>query len=127
MIEIQKAKIISFFKIVGRGFVSEIQHNLNGLPYNTILKDNNTEEIFIVHERVFQGFLQIHDKEVYFDNETKFTHLSNRFSNEKEGIDFLNKEVEKRKNHIYMYFLKPYKKDIKPIVGQEYLIELSLS
>lgn len=124
MIEIQKAKIISSFKITGRGIIAEIQHHLNGLPFETILKEIHSGNFWVVKERVYQGFLQIHNKEVYFDCETKFSHISSRLTDEKDELEFLNKEVEKRNNKIYWYFLSPNIKDNKPLVGQELLIEL---
>ncbi|MCC6584420.1 MAG: hypothetical protein IT271_12015 [Chitinophagales bacterium] len=125
MSEVQKAKIVSCFNITGRGIIAEIQHNLNGLPPDTILKDFNSDNFWVLKERVFQGLLQIHDKEIYFDCETKFSHISNRFTNKTEEIEFLNKEVEKRNNGIYWYFLTPNIKDNKPTVGQELLVELN--
>lgn len=125
MNEILKAKIISCFNITGRGLIAEVQHNLNGLPFETILKDFNSDNFWIVKERIFQGLLQIHDKEIYFDCETKFSHISNRITNKNEEMDFINKEAQKRKNGIYWYFLTPNIKERKPVDGQELLIELN--
>lgn len=126
MVETQTAKIISCFNISGKGIVAEIQHNLNGLPFETILKDLNSDKFWIVRERVYQGLLQVHDKEIYFDCETKFSHISNRFTNKTDEMDFINKESEKRNNRIYWYFLKPNIKDNKPYIGQELIIEIKL-
>ena len=126
MSEVQKAKIVSCFNITGRGIIAEIQHNLNGLPPDTTLKDFNSDNFWIVKERVIHsGYLL--EQEVRFDCETKvqLSFVNHRLMNEVEEKRFREENKKKINDKIYWYYLTPNIKDNKPAVGQELLVELN--
>lgn len=120
MLEKGFIKIIDCFDIKGLGLITEIQHNENGIPPNTLLVNTETNESWNVKKRVVSGVLLIgNDREVYFDCETAYTHESLSFKSPKEQEIAIQKELERRKNGIYWYLLKPKHKHqtVKPTQG----------
>lgn len=99
-------KIIDCFNIKGRGLITEIQHQQNGLPPGSILEDPNTGNTWIVKKRILTGFLLIADAEVFFDCETAVEHETFRFKTLEAKETAFQKELQKRKEGIYCYLLK---------------------
>ena len=119
-------KIIETFNIKGRRIVSELQHQLDGLPPETILQDTKSEYFWVVKKRILSGILIINNSETYFDCETELDHLSMRFETETKRKEAIEKETQKRKDGIYWYLLKPHHKNQneKPTSGS--ILEIKL-
>ncbi|WP_299249049.1 hypothetical protein [uncultured Aquimarina sp.] len=80
----------------------------------------NTKESWIVKKRVLSGTLLVaDDSEKYFDCETEYTHVNSVFKKLENREAAVQKELEKRKNGIYWYLLKPKNKEqkVKPEKG----------
>ncbi len=119
-------KIIECFNISRVGLMTELQHFENGIPPGTQIIDLNTEESWIVKKRVLSGTLLVaNDSEIYFDCETEYTHVSSVFKTLEGREVAVQKELEKRKNGIYWYLLKPEnkKQKVKPEIGIELKIK----
>ncbi len=118
-------KIIQCFNITGLGFLTELQHNENGIPPNTQLFDVETNETWIVKKRVFHGILILDKSEKYFDSETESIHVDSVFKAQSERKIAVEKELAKRKKGIYSYLIKPEnkKKNLKPEIGTELKIK----
>ena len=106
-------KVIDSFEIKGMGLLTEIQHNLEGIPPNTNLIDGATENSWIVKKRVFHGVLLKEGAEVSFDCETEITHVDAVFSDESKRAQVVKEELDKQKKCIYHYLLKPVKKGLQ--------------
>jgi len=118
-------KVIECFNITGFGILTELQHNENGIPPNTEIIESETGEFWIIKKRVLSGILLIADSETMFDCETESEHISHRFKNINEREIAIEKELERRKNGIYWYLLKPLnkKQQSKPKIGAELKIK----
>ena len=118
-------KVIECFNITGIGILTELQHNENGIPPDTEIVDLNTETNWTVTKRVLSGTLLIADSEIMFDCETKSEHISNSYKTQKDREITVNKELERRKNGIYWYLIKPMnkKQKVKPEIGAELKIK----
>lgn len=127
MIEIQKAKIISCFNLTSIGLIAEIQHNLNGLPFETVLKDFNSDNYWIVKERVIHlGYLLAEEKRFDCEKKVQFAHLNIKPMDKKSEESFHERNIKKINDGIYCYYLTPNIKDNKPYIGQELIIEIKL-
>ncbi len=118
--------IVECFNISRLGLMTELQHFENGIPTGTQITDMNTEESWVVKKRVLSGTLLVaNDSEKYFDCETEYTHVSSVFSTLEDREVAIQKELEKRKNGIYWYLLKPEnkKQKVKPEIGTELKIK----
>jgi len=120
-------KIIDCFNITGVGILTELQHNENGIPPNTEIIDLNTESKWTITKRVLSGTLLIADFEVMFYCETKYERISNSFKTQKDHKIAIEKELERRKNGIYWYLIKPIdkKQKLKPEIGTELKIKMT--
>ena len=118
-------KILECFNIPGFGIITELQHNENGIPPNTEIVKSETGESWIIKRRVLSGILLVEDLETIFDCETESEHISNRYKTAEELKIAVEKELEKRKNKIYWYLLKPKnkKQKVKPEIGTELRIK----
>jgi hypothetical protein len=118
-------EIIECFNITGVGFLTELQHNENGIQPNTKLIDETTNETWIVKKRVHHGILILDESEKYFECETESMHVDSVFKNQSERQLAVAKELDKRKNGIYLYLIKPEKKKqkSKPQIGTELKIK----
>jgi len=112
-------KVIECFDLTGIGLLTELQHNENGIPPDTEIIDLNTETNWTITKRVFSGTLLIADSEIMFDCETKHEHFSNSYKTPKDREVAVEKELERRKNGIYWYLIKPTnkKQKMKPEIG----------
>ncbi|MBW1297898.1 hypothetical protein [Aquimarina litoralis] len=112
--------IVECFNISGIGLLTELQHFEKGIPPETQIIDLNTQEFWIVKKRVLSGILLVaNDSEIYFDCETQYTHVSSTFKTLEDREIAVQRELEKRKNGIYWYVLKPdnKKQKVKPEKG----------
>ena len=118
-------EIIECFNITGVGLLTELQHNENGIQPNTKLIDETTNETWIVKKRVHHGILILDKSEKYFECETESMHVDSVFKNQSERQLAVDKELDKRKNGIYLYLIKPEKKKqkSKPEIGIELKIK----
>ncbi|MHA7944596.1 hypothetical protein ACJOV8_016075 [Formosa sp. 3Alg 14/1] len=118
-------KILECFNFPESRFLTELQHNENGIPPNTEIVDSETGKSWIIKSRALSGILLIADLETKFDCETELEHISNRYKNNKERETAIEKELEKRKNGIYWYLLKAKdkKQKDKPKIGTELTIK----
>jgi hypothetical protein len=118
-------KILECFNIPEFGIITELQHNENGIPPNTEILKSETEESWIIKRRVLSGILLVEDLETKFNCETESEHISNRYKTADELNIAIEKELEKRKNKIYWYLLKPKnkKQKVKPEIGTELKIK----
>jgi hypothetical protein len=118
-------KILECFNFPKSRILTELQHYENGIPPNTEIVELETGECWIIKSRVLSGILLIADLETIFDCETELEHISNRYKNNKERETAIEKELDKRKNGIYWYLLKPKnkKQKVKPEIGTELTIK----
>ena len=118
-------KIIECFNIAGIGLLTELQHNEKGIPPDTEIVDLETTAKCTITKRVLSGTLLIADSEVMFDCETKSEHISHSFKTQKDREVAVEKELERRKNGIYWYLIKPIdkKQNLKPEIGAELKIK----
>jgi hypothetical protein len=118
-------KIVECFNITGLGLLTELQHYENGIPPNTQIIDSNTDETWIVKKRVHHGILILDKSEKYFECETESMHVDSVFKTQSERKIAVDKELDKRKNSVYMYLIKPEKKKqkSKPEIGTELKIK----
>ncbi|MFC4632492.1 hypothetical protein ACFO3O_01130 [Dokdonia ponticola] len=118
-------KIVECFNITGVGLLTELQHNINGIPPNTEIIDLNTDETWIIKKRVHHGILILDKSEKYFECETDSMHIDSVFKTLTERKIAVDKELNKRKNGVYMYLIKPEKKKqkLKPEIGTELKIK----
>ncbi len=118
-------KIIECFNITGIGLLTELQHNENGISPDTEIIDLKTATKWTIVKRVLSVTLLIADSEVMFDCETKSEHISHSFKTQKDLEIAVEKELEKRKNGIYWYLIKPIdkKQNLKPEIGTELKIK----
>lgn len=114
-------KIIECFNITGIGLLAELQHNENGIPPDSEIVDLNTKTNWKVTKRVFSRTLLSADSEIMFDCETKYEHINHSFKTQKNREIAVKKELERRKNGIYWYLIKPMnkKQKLKPEKGTE--------
>lgn len=119
-------KVIECFNITGIGVLIELQHYENGIPPDTEIIDLNSETKWVITKRVLSGKLLNINSEIIFDCETKYEHLSYSFKTQKDQKIAISKELERRKNRIYWYFIKPMNntQEFKPKVGSELKIIL---
>lgn len=118
--EVNQVKVIECFNLKGLGLMTEIQHFENGIPSNCEIIDVKSNESWIVKKRVLSGLLLVaNDSETYFECETEYDHISQRFSTVEDRNLAVEKELEKRRNGIYWYLLKPKRKKqkTKPVIG----------
>ncbi|WP_299888811.1 hypothetical protein [uncultured Lacinutrix sp.] len=120
-------KIIECFNITGMGLLTELKHNENGISPNTELTDVSTNETWVVKKRVYHGILILDKSEKYFECETKSMHVDAVFKTQSERKIAVDKELDKRKNGIYLYLIKPEKKKqkLKPEIGTELKIKIT--
>jgi hypothetical protein len=118
-------KIIECFNITGIGLLTELHHNENGIPPDTEIIDLKTESKWIITKRVLSGTLLIADSEIMFDCETKLEHIRHSYKTQKDREVAVEKELERRKNGIYWYLIKPMdkKQNLKPEIGTELKIK----
>ncbi len=100
-------KVIECFDITGIGLLTELQHNENGIPPDTVIVDLNTETNWAIAKRVLSRTLRIIDSEIIFDCETKSEDISSSYKTQKDREIAIEKELERRKNGIYWYLLEP--------------------
>lgn len=118
-------KIIECFNITGIGLLTELKHNENGIPPNSQIIDQITNEIWIVKKRVHHGILILDKSEKYFECETESMHVDAVFKTQSERKVAVDKELDKRRNGVYLYLIKPEKKKqkLKPEIGIELKIK----
>jgi uncharacterized protein (DUF2344 family) len=118
-------KIMECFNITEIGLLTEIQHRENGIPPDTEIIDLKTESKWIITKRVLLGTLLITDAEILFDCETKSEKITHSFKTQKDRESAIEKELERRKNGIYWYLIKPVdkKQQVKPEIGTELKIK----
>ncbi|MCA0133758.1 hypothetical protein [Winogradskyella alexanderae] len=118
-------KIVECFNITGIGLLAELQHNVNGIPPNTEITDSTSDETWIIKKRVHHGILILDKSEKYFECETESMHVDSVFKTLTERKIAVEKELNKRKNGVYMYLIKPEKKKqkLKPEIGTELIIK----
>lgn len=118
-------KIIECFNLTRNELLVEVQHYQNGIPPNTKIFDCKTDETWVVKKRVHHGILILNDSEIFFDCETDSIHVDNVFKNLEDREKAVEKELNKRKNRIYSYLIKPEKKKqkLKPEKGAELKIK----
>jgi len=90
-------KIIECFNITRIGVLTEIQHNENGIPPKTKIRNLNSDDIWIINKRVVSDLLILENAEIFFDCETKLEHISHSFKTVKDRKVAVLKEIEKRK------------------------------
>lgn len=120
-------KIVECFNITGIGFLTELQHNENGIAPDTQIVDLITETNWIITKRVLSGELLIADSEITFDCETKSEVIRHSYKTQKDREIAVEKELERRRNGIYWYVIKPLDKEQKdkPEIGTELKIEVT--
>jgi len=96
--------IISTTNLPGVGIIAELQHNENGLPKGTKLRDTNAKETFIVEKRVFDSSLMMAGNETYFECETESTSISLHDDHETNNR-YVESQMMKRRSKIFMYLL----------------------
>ncbi|WP_460218286.1 hypothetical protein [Psychroserpens sp. MEBiC05023] len=117
--EAKTIKILECFKIGKYESFAEIQHSEDGIPPETQVYNQTSNETWIVKKRVFHGILILTNSEKYFECETETSHVDAVFANNLERSKAIEKELEKRNNGIYLYLIKPINKKqrIKPENG----------
>ncbi len=118
-------KIVECFNIAGIGILTELKHNANGIPPNTEIIDITSDETWIIKKRVHHGILILDNSEKYFECETESMHVDSVFKTLTERKIAVEIELNKRKNGVYMYLIKPEKKKqkLKPEIGTELKIK----
>ncbi len=118
-------KIVECYNITGVGILTELQHSVNGIPPNTEITDSTSDETWIIKKRVHHGILILDKSEKYFECETESMHVDSVFKTLTERKIAVEKELNKRKNGVYMYLIKPEKKKqkFKPEIGTELKIK----
>ncbi len=104
-------KIVECYNITGVGILTELQHSVNGIPPNTEITDSTSDETWIIKKRVHHGILILDKSEKYFECETESMHVDSVFKTLTERKIAVEKELNKRKNGVYMYLIKPEKKN----------------
>ncbi|WP_157811725.1 hypothetical protein [Tenacibaculum sp. SZ-18] len=118
-------KIVECYIITGVGILIELQHRENGIPPNTEIIDSTSNETWIIKKRVHNGILILDKSEKYFECETESMHVDSVFNTLTERRIGVETELDKRRNGIYMYLIKPKKKKqkLKPEIGTELKIK----
>ncbi|GAL83682.1 hypothetical protein MYP_909 [Sporocytophaga myxococcoides] len=98
------AIVHSFFNIINRGFIIELQHNLNGLAQGAKLVSQRDKSIWEIRARIlFDHAIEVHKK---FGNENyEFVHIS--FKDFKDEEASINNILQKESLGIYQYFIFP--------------------
>lgn len=117
-------KIIECCTMTGVGLLAVVQHNENGIPTNSQLLHPDRIQKWIVKKRVFHGILILDNSEVYFDCETESIHVDSVFENDEKRQVAVKKELDKRKQGIYMYIIASLNKKQQIKLDKDTLLKI---
>lgn len=110
-------QVIDSFLIRDRGIIVILEHEENGIPPDTILKEKSGSITWKIKSRILNGLLLINDKEITFNNETVINHISQHYSSPKQQEHALLNFIKKREDNIFEYMLYTKPDNSKPLAG----------
>jgi len=115
----QKVKIIQTSFVPKLGLIADIQHHLDGIAPKTLLHCQESGCYWWVDKRVFHGELIARNQEVFFPNETIYTHIQTHFTSPEQLENCLSDSKKKRQQGIYAYLIHSPQKHLVPPKGSD--------